>query len=87
MPDTSTIGEKPVTRDEIAQTVLEVLEAQNKGNKFLELLICRRTLSIAAVIIMVVAKHFGLNIDDQELLTVGIGVTGLVLSHGIRKPS
>ena len=73
-------------KTELALVVEDLLAAKNKPSKLLELFTCRRTLSVIAVVLAVVAKHYGLNISDTDLLTVGASVGGLVLSHGLRAP-
>lgn len=71
----------------VAAKVEELLAATNTPNKFLELLTCRRTLSVVAVILAAVAKHYGVNISNDELLTVGGVVSALVIGHSLRAPS
>ena len=72
---------------ELTALVEELLASKDKPNKFLELLFCRRFLSVVAVVGAVVAKHYGLAVSDTELLSVAAAVGGLVLSHGLRAPS
>jgi hypothetical protein len=64
----------------------EYMAAEDKPSKLLEFVFCRRTLSVLGVISVVVAKHFGLNINSEELIAIGVAVGGLVLSHGNRRP-
>lgn len=72
---------------ELEKVVKDLLNAENKPNKFLELLFCRRFLSVLAIVGAVVAKHYGLQINDTELLSLAAAVGSLVLGHSLRKPN
>ena len=77
----------PIEKEEVTQLVNELLESKDKPNKFFELLTCRRTLSVLGVILVVVAKHYGVSISDDEMLSVAGVVSSLVLGHSLRKPN
>ena len=72
---------------ELTKVVQELLAAKDRPNKFIELIFCRRFLSVVAVIAVVVAKHYGFPITEEELLTVGGTIGALVLGHSYRKPN
>lgn len=72
---------------ELRKAVEELLAAKNQPNKFMELLFCRRALVALAVVAVVVAKHYGLEISETELITLGTSACALILGHSVRKPS